>query len=57
MFGVKPLSLKKFLDRNMGGFEENSFRKKMLKKMKLTKEEKSIYPNKKNKIINLLGIK
>ena len=57
MFGVKPLSLKKFLDRNMGGFEENLFRKKMLKIMRLSKEEKSIYPNKKNKIMNLLGIR
>ena len=57
IFGVKPLSMKKFRDRNMGGFEENSFRAKMLKKMKLTKEEKSIYPNKKRRLINLLGLK
>ena len=40
--------------RNMVGFEENSFRARMLKKMKLTKDEKSIYPNKKGRFIDLL---
>ena len=54
IFGVKPLSMKKFQDRNIVGFEENSFRARMLKKMKLTKDEKSIYPNKKRRFIDLL---
>ena len=48
VFGVKPLTLAKFIEHTQNGFKENIFRTKMLRKMRLSREEKSLYPLRKS---------
>ncbi len=56
IYGVKPITRERFLERNMKGFEENNFRKKMLRRMRLAPEERFIYPRKRLGILKALGL-